>query len=108
MSDTVNLSFRLCLPKIPFSGFHLCNIVTLSSKLATVSIRQGQLSNAHCRTGEFVKLSEIAAKYQLNEDAVLNILQNSKHSGWLRFRKTFWQLFALRARKRCKRLEWSK
>jgi hypothetical protein len=33
----------------------------------------GELSNGHCRTGELVKLSEIAAKYQLNEDAVLNI-----------------------------------
>jgi hypothetical protein len=32
----------LCLPKIPFSGFHQCSIVTLHSKLATISIRQGQ------------------------------------------------------------------
>jgi hypothetical protein len=30
----------LCLPKIPFSGFHQCNIVTFRSKLATISIRQ--------------------------------------------------------------------
>jgi hypothetical protein len=28
--------------KIPFSGFHQCNVVTLRSKLATISIRQGQ------------------------------------------------------------------
>jgi hypothetical protein len=33
----------LCLPKIPFSGFHQCNIVTLRSKLTTMSIRQGQV-----------------------------------------------------------------
>ena len=31
---------QLCLPKIPFSGFHQCSIVTLRSKLATISIRQ--------------------------------------------------------------------
>jgi hypothetical protein len=31
--------------KMPFSGFHQCNIVTLRSKLATISIRQGQLSS---------------------------------------------------------------
>ena len=35
---------RLCLPKIPFSGFDQCNIATLRSKLATISIRQGQES----------------------------------------------------------------
>jgi putative transposase len=33
----------LCLPKIPFSGFHQCNIVTLGSRLAAISIRQGQV-----------------------------------------------------------------
>jgi hypothetical protein len=33
---------QLCLPEIPFSSFHQCNIVTLRSKLATISIRQGQ------------------------------------------------------------------
>jgi hypothetical protein len=36
---------RLCLPKIPFSGFHQCNIVTLRSKLATISIRQGHVAD---------------------------------------------------------------
>jgi hypothetical protein len=30
------------LPKIPFSGFHQRNILTLRSKLAATSIRQGQ------------------------------------------------------------------
>ena len=40
------------------------------SKLARVRLA-GELSNGYCRTGESVKLSEIAAKYQLNEDAVL-------------------------------------
>ena len=32
-------------PKIPFSGFHQCNIVTLRSKLGTISIRQGQVNS---------------------------------------------------------------
>jgi hypothetical protein len=31
-------SRHLCLPKIPFSGFHQCNIVTLRSKLSPISI----------------------------------------------------------------------
>jgi serine phosphatase RsbU (regulator of sigma subunit)/DNA-binding GntR family transcriptional regulator len=43
-----------------------------AGKLARVRLA-GEISNAHCRTGESVKLSEIAAKYQLNEDAVLKI-----------------------------------
>src|SRR5712671_1110159 len=43
-----------------------------SCKLARVRLA-GELSNAHRHTGELVKLSEIAAKYQLNEDAVLKI-----------------------------------
>ena len=30
----------LDLPQIPFNSFHQCNIVTLGSKLATISIRQ--------------------------------------------------------------------
>jgi len=30
---------HLCLPKIPFSGFHQCNTVTLRSKLATIVSR---------------------------------------------------------------------
>jgi hypothetical protein len=38
---------QLSLPKIPFSGFHQCNIVTLRSKLATVAIRQGHLENTN-------------------------------------------------------------
>ena len=33
----------LWLPEIPFSGFRQCNIATLRSKLATISIRQGQV-----------------------------------------------------------------
>ncbi len=42
-------SVYLCLPKIPFSGFHQCNIVTLRSKLATISIRQGLASRSAYR-----------------------------------------------------------
>jgi hypothetical protein len=34
---------HLCLLKIPFSGFHQRNTVTVRSKLARISIRQGQL-----------------------------------------------------------------
>jgi hypothetical protein len=33
--------------KIPFSGFHQCNIATLRSKLATISIRQGHDIHPH-------------------------------------------------------------
>jgi eukaryotic-like serine/threonine-protein kinase len=40
--EKFHISAELCLPKIPFSGFHQCNIVTMRSKLATISIRQGQ------------------------------------------------------------------
>ncbi len=43
-----------------------------SVRLARVQLA-GELSNAHRHTGESVKLSEIAAKYQLNEDAVVKI-----------------------------------
>ena len=35
-------TFRLSLPKIPFQRFSPRNIVALCSKLATISIRQGQ------------------------------------------------------------------
>jgi hypothetical protein len=40
------LVFALCLPKIPSSGFHQCNI-TLRSKLTTISIRQGQVRGSN-------------------------------------------------------------
>jgi len=33
----------------------------------------GELSNGHCRLGESVELSEIAAKFQLDQDSVLKI-----------------------------------
>jgi hypothetical protein len=36
------LPYARTSPKIPFSGFHQCSIVTLRSKLATILIRQGQ------------------------------------------------------------------
>jgi hypothetical protein len=40
----VIFSSRTAVPtEIPFSGFHRCNIVTLRSKLATISIRQDML-----------------------------------------------------------------
>jgi hypothetical protein len=37
-----------CLPEIPFGGFHQCNVVTLRSKLVTISIRQGDARNKGC------------------------------------------------------------
>ena len=50
----------LCLPKIPFSCFHQCNIVTLRSKLATISICQEQVLLDPLRK----QVEEIAAKRQ--------------------------------------------
>ena len=47
-SEATTRCYILCLPKIPFSGFHQCNIVTLRSKLATISIRQGQVQATRC------------------------------------------------------------
>lgn len=44
--------------------------------LARKSVRvrlAGEISNAHCRAGQSVKLTQIAAKYQLNEEAVSRI-----------------------------------
>jgi serine phosphatase RsbU (regulator of sigma subunit) len=43
-----------------------------AGKLARVRLA-GELSKDHCRTGESVKLSEIAAKFQLDQDSVLKI-----------------------------------
>jgi hypothetical protein len=50
----------LCLSKISFSGFHQCTIVTLGSRLATISIRQGQVLLDPLRE----QVEEIAAKRQ--------------------------------------------
>jgi hypothetical protein len=41
------IAFPLCLSKILFSGFHQCNIVTLRSKLATISIRRDRQAGFH-------------------------------------------------------------
>jgi hypothetical protein len=40
----VPIALRTNLTEIPFSGFNKCNIVTLRSKLAATTIRQGQES----------------------------------------------------------------
>ena len=51
-----------------------------AGKLARVRLA-GELFNGRCRTGESVKVSEIAAKYQLNEDSVLNVLKEFQTLG---------------------------
>ena len=58
--NSLTSSDALCLPKIPFSGFHQCNIVILRSKLATISIRQEQVLLDPPRK----QVEEIAAKRQ--------------------------------------------
>src|ERR1700719_3523758 len=41
----------------------------------------GEISNGRCRTGESVKVSEIAAKYQLDKDSVLKVLREFQTLG---------------------------
>ncbi len=51
-----------------------------ASKLARVRLA-GEISNGRCRTGESVKISEIAAKYQLDKDSVLKVLREFQTLG---------------------------
>jgi len=51
-----------------------------AARLARVRLA-GELSNGHCRTGESVKLSEIAAQYELDEDSVLKIFREFQTLG---------------------------
>ena len=54
MSSLLSMSDGLCLPEIPFSGFHQSNIVTLRSKLAPISIRQGQVRHSAASEGHYL------------------------------------------------------
>jgi DNA-binding GntR family transcriptional regulator len=50
------------------------------SKLARVRLA-GELSNGRCRTGQSLKLSEIGARYQLDEDSVLKVFREFQTLG---------------------------
>lgn len=63
-----------------------------------------QISNGHRRIGESERLSEIAAKYRVNEEAVPETWGgDSKHLERLHARRTLRQQFLSRGRKKYKR-----
>src|ERR1700719_4872474 len=51
-----------------------------AGKLARVRLA-GELFNGRCRTGESVKVSEIATRYQLDEESVLKVLREFQTLG---------------------------
>src|SRR6266481_236134 len=98
----VRTSFEsLCLPKIPFSGSNQCNIVTLGSKLATISIVrdtfvQELLDSADTRLRYFAANKLAQMNDESAVDPLLLVLNDSNLDPWMRVTAA-WDLEMLHA-----------